>query len=480
MRKWLHKLIWVLLLIPFCGWGQTNPDKACRVEEGRLIFTLDSRWNAKQRDQVVKMFDLDSALVSKVLKGEPPPVAKGVTWSVKKLDASLVELSKPLQSAAGFNPGTQDVTMLDDRWMGPKGVIERESEPYGMNLFTRFDAFSYRNGAARFFLPGNLKAREVYLSGSFNDWSTLLAPMQRTDSGWIASVRLKPGKYQYKYIIDGRWSPDPHNRQGEDDTYGDHNSVVFCYNQIFYLRGYQGARGVVVAGSFNGWNDTELRMQRVPGGWIRGMYLREGTHAYKFLVDKTWVLDPENKGVRPDGTGNKNNFVSIGDTFYFRLAGYPDAKQIIVTGTFNAWNENELTMEKVNGGWELLYVLRAGNYEYKFIRDGRWMTDPANPYTTGSGEFKNSFLVIRPNHLFVLEGYPDAKEVVVTGSFNGWPSGDYRMVRHDGKWKFPIWLRPGKHIYKFVVDRKWILDPANTLWEKNEYGTGNSVLWMEP
>jgi hypothetical protein len=30
------------------------------------------------------------------------------------------------------------------------------------------------------------------------------------------------------------------------------------------------------------------------------------------------------------------------------------------------------------------------------------------------------------------------------------------------------------------VDGKWMIDPANDLWEDNEFGTGNSVLWIEP
>jgi len=210
------------------------------------------------------------------------------------------------------------------------------------------------------------------------------------------------------------------------------------------------------------------------------MYLREGTHAYKFLVDNNWILDPENKVVRPDGNGNKNSFISIGDTFYFRLAGHTDAKEVTLAGDFNAWNRSELYMSKVEGGWELPYVLKPGNYQYKFLTDGKWTTDPGNPYTTGSGNFTNSFRPVKPNHLFVLEGYQDAKSVIVTGSFNGWSNTEYRMVNRSGKWTFPIWLKPGKTSYKFIVDGKWILDPANSLWDKNEYGTGNSVLWIEP
>jgi 1,4-alpha-glucan branching enzyme len=303
--------------------------------------------------------------------------------------------------------------------------------------------------------------------------------MQKTDSGWIAHVRLKPGKYLYKYIVDGRWSPDPYNRQKEDDLNGDYNSIVFCYNYAFRLAGYPGAQNVWVAGSFNGWNSIELRLQRINNGWVRGMYLREGTHAYKFIVDRTWILDPANKVVREDGSGNENSFISIGDTMYFRLAGFPNAKKVIVTGNFNGWNESELVMQKIDGGWELPYVLRPGNYEYKFICDGKWMPDPANPYTVGSGDFTNSIITIKPNYLFVLVGKSYARSVTVAGTFNGWNSKSYKMIYKDGRWTFPLYLSPGKHLYKFVVDDKWILDPDNKLWEENEYGTGNSILWIE-
>lgn len=478
MKRMMCFLLLAWLLVPQILWGQTSPENACKLRDGQLVFTLDNRWNVQQRIQVVKLFDLDSALVASAIKGEIPNENKDV-WSIKRLDANRVELFKKLKSSDGLRSLETDVTLLDDRWITPSGITERESVPYGINLFTRFDVFSYNNGIARFYLPGRQDARQVFLSGTFNGWSTSRSPMQKTDSGWIAHVRLKPGKYLYKYIVDGRWSPDPYNRQKEDDLNGDYNSIVFCYNFTFRLAGYQGAQNVWVAGSFNGWNNIELRMQRINNSWIRGMYLREGTHAYKFIVDKTWILDPANKVVREDGSGNENSFISIGDTMYFRLAGFPNAKKVVVTGNFNGWNESELVMQKINGGWELPYVLRPGNYEYKFICDGKWMPDPANPYNVGSGDFTNSIITIKPNHLFVLTGKSYARVVTVAGTFNGWNSKSYKMIYKDGRWTFPLYLSPGKHLYKFVVDDKWILDPDNKLWEENEYGTGNSILWIE-
>ena len=236
----------------------------------------------------------------------------------------------------------------------------------------------------------------------------------------------------------------------------------------------------MLAGSFNSWNVKELKMLHINGSWLLTMYLRPGTHAYKFIVDGAWVTDPGNKLKRPDGSGNFNSVLGIGDSIVFRLKGFPDAKNVVLSGNFNGWNTGELFMDKVKGGWQLYYVLGPGNYEYKFIVDGKWMTDPANPNTTGSGKTQNSFLALKSNHVFMLDKYPNAKQVTIAGSFNDWNQENFTMVKKDGRWIFPIFLKPGKYTYKFIVDGNWILDPGNGLWENNEYGSGNSVLWIEP
>jgi len=108
------------------------------------------------------------------------------------------------------------------------------------------------------------------------------------------------------------------------------------------------------------------------------------------------------------------------------------------------------------------------------------MTDPANPFTTGSGNIENSFIALRANHIFELEKFSDAKKVIVTGSFNNWDRQSYRMAWQDGKWILPLCLQPGKYTYKFIVDGNWIIDPFNKLYGQNETGTNNSVLWIDP
>jgi chromosome partitioning protein len=71
-------------------------------------------------------------------------------------------------------------------------------------------------------------ARQVHVAGDFNDWSATATPMQRLDdgSGFRALLPLGPGRYRYRYVVDGRWDADPHNNMVEMNPFGDMNSVV--------------------------------------------------------------------------------------------------------------------------------------------------------------------------------------------------------------------------------------------------------------
>ena len=462
------------------GSSQFNPNSICRVENGRMYFKIDLRWTSNQKKQLSSLFDIDTLVIAAVYSGKTSIAVKEAQWEVVKLNDHLVELSKVMKPLAVKPASANDVFMVDDRWMKASGETERESVDYGVNRFTRYSVFQYTNGIAHFYLPGHKELKRVYLSGSFNGWSTLHTPMMACDSGWVVSLKLKPGKYSYKYILDGKWSEDSYNKLKEADTYNGNNSIVYCYNYTFRLRGYPKAKTVVLTGSFNGWNQHELRMLRIKDSWLLSMYLREGTHAYKFIVDKIWITDPANQLKRPDGSGNFNSVIGLGDSILFRLKGFHDAKEVVLSGNFNGWNTGELFMQRISDGWQLYYILGPGNYEYKFIVDDKWMIDPGNPNTTGSGDYENSFLALKSNYEFKLDKYNEAKKVTVAGSFNGWNPDSFIMVKKNNKWVFPIYLKPGKYTYKFMVDGKWILDPGNELWENNEYGTGNSVLWIEP
>ena len=56
----------------------------------------------------------------------------------------------------------------------------------------------------------------------------------------------------------------------------------------------------------------------------------------------------------------------------------PEAKVVAVVGTFNGWNDKAHLLKKdEKGNWSAIVSLFPGNYEYRFIVDGRWRDDPS-------------------------------------------------------------------------------------------------------
>jgi len=60
----------------------------------------------------------------------------------------------------------------------------------------------------------------------------------------------------------------------------------------------------------------------------------------------------------------------------------PEAKEVYLAGEFNNWKLDESSrMEKSNGRWTKRLNLDKGKYRYRFVVDGNWSSDPANPLT---------------------------------------------------------------------------------------------------
>ena len=70
------------------------------------------------------------------------------------------------------------------------------------------------------------KGKEVYLAGSFNEWSTTAKKMAYKAGIYTATVKLAAGTYQYKFVIDGTWCADPENVNSVANDQGTFNSVI--------------------------------------------------------------------------------------------------------------------------------------------------------------------------------------------------------------------------------------------------------------
>lgn len=43
---------------------------------------------------------------------------------------------------------------------------------------------------------------------------------------WGKGLTLKPGTYEYRLVVDGRWMPDPHADHGVVNEFGERNSLL--------------------------------------------------------------------------------------------------------------------------------------------------------------------------------------------------------------------------------------------------------------
>jgi glycosidase len=77
-----------------------------------------------------------------------------------------------------------------------------------------------------FRLEGWGDAGSVAVVGNFNSWNSGAHPMKREGDAWVCPVALGAGQYDYKYVVDGQWMPDPGNDSRRPDGHGGFNSLL--------------------------------------------------------------------------------------------------------------------------------------------------------------------------------------------------------------------------------------------------------------
>jgi 1,4-alpha-glucan branching enzyme len=76
------------------------------------------------------------------------------------------------------------------------------------------------------FLMNLSDAEEVILMGDFNNWDPKKHLMKKDRKGmWVKAVIIPPGKYEYKFLVDGQWKEDPQNDQTCPNCFGTYNNV---------------------------------------------------------------------------------------------------------------------------------------------------------------------------------------------------------------------------------------------------------------
>jgi len=76
------------------------------------------------------------------------------------------------------------------------------------------------------------RAERVQLAGDFNGWDLKGNDMSPDGGIWKTVVPLEPGRYRYRYVVDGQWQSDPLNPVAEPSPYGGHDSILVVNEKL--------------------------------------------------------------------------------------------------------------------------------------------------------------------------------------------------------------------------------------------------------
>ena len=222
------------------------------VKNGKMYIELDKKLSMAALDSFIVQFELQDLELKQFVRNNHPDSLLKRGWKVEIAEGSYLVISKPLMALENIsNPVSSILAMQKSQDLAAQFPSVSNKVVSGYNRFRNKYPFARRDSIVRFYLRNNQKARQVLLAGSFTNWQHEARAMTKTDSGWIADIVLSPGKFWYKFIVDGNWIVDDDNQLREHDGRGNTNSIYYFTNTIFFLPEHTQAKRVFVSGSFD-------------------------------------------------------------------------------------------------------------------------------------------------------------------------------------------------------------------------------------
>ncbi|HEX4795425.1 MAG TPA: AAA family ATPase [Humisphaera sp.] len=143
-----------------------------------------------------------------------PSTRLGTSGSVIPDPALVVAVAPTTSERAVAN---DRISMSAPMTLDSKTTQQKIDEFYGVKQLDDEVLFASKLGPAK----------HVLLAGDFNSWSPVATPMQnRGPNQWVARLPLRPGRYRYRLVVDGRWMTDPNNTYVETNEFGELNNIV--------------------------------------------------------------------------------------------------------------------------------------------------------------------------------------------------------------------------------------------------------------
>ena len=366
----------------------------------------------------------------------------------------------------------------------------------------------------------------VYIAGDFNSWSTSSDEwkMEKNESGeWVLNKQIDSGVYAYKFVADGSWVKDPSNNTLFPDSDNSKlvvpgavhspvvngDSVTFNYPAALVA---EDVTSVKIKGGFNGWAEADMQLSEdgthytyTASGLAAdtyeygiNVYTESGPSYGTFCKDyynmeaatlggnSTFTIQPTVE--YPDEDPTVVSPVVNGHSVTLKLYA-PGALTVQVAGTITtpAWVGQDMAYDSMTGYWSItLNDLASGLYEYKFVKNGNWITDPLNDNINADGN--STFFIasdIKSPEItddgvtFRFKPETDTYDsVAVAGTATTWDAASAPVMTKgsDGVYTYTCTgLKPGTYEYKFIGNPlsetpAWMTDPANP-----DVKNGNSI-----
>ena len=70
------------------------------------------------------------------------------------------------------------------------------------------------------------EAKNAFIAGSFNQWDPYSHSLKKDKQGISKiSLPLSPGRYEYRFFVDGQWQNDPHCSSFVENPFGTLNCL---------------------------------------------------------------------------------------------------------------------------------------------------------------------------------------------------------------------------------------------------------------
>ena len=71
------------------------------------------------------------------------------------------------------------------------------------------------------------RANQVQVAGDFTGWEQSPSDLKKQKDGiWKITLNLEPGRYEYRFIVDGDWQDDPSCETKAPNAFGSENCVL--------------------------------------------------------------------------------------------------------------------------------------------------------------------------------------------------------------------------------------------------------------